>query len=114
MPRKCSVKGCRSGYTPSHLYPDPMIKVPVFRFPTNDPQLKEQWAKQIGRNVKDIKKNSGLCARHFPSDVKGVKKNQFFSPVEPPTLFLDCTHEDKKTKKIKKKKKWRRRSKGEK
>lgn len=80
MGRKCSVFNCRSGYDGE--------KVTVYKFPTDEDE-RQQWISCIPNKFTKVTKYMGVCALHWPSDVRLVHKKQGRYPVPsiPPSIF---------------------------
>ena len=81
MPKKCCVTGCKSNYTSSNEE-----KVAVYRLP-KDPEERERWCKAIPRDNIPDKKDTVVCAKHFPPNFPVVKVKGRERPRDPPSIF---------------------------
>ena len=60
MPNKCSAPNCTSNYYPSR---DPYV--PVFKLPSQPPELRQEWIKALHReNITDLQ-HIFVCVNHF-------------------------------------------------
>ena len=82
MGKKCSVKGCKTGYESQKNQP----KIPIYSFP-NDSEEKGKWAESFPYEINKITKFMGICAIHFPPDVSVKHWSNFRIPLEPPSIF---------------------------
>ena len=69
MVKKCSVKGCRSGYAlkkreEGETEVGKAVYVNVFHFPS-DPDLKHRWIQFTARAEWKPTEHSGICVHHF-------------------------------------------------
>lgn len=65
MGKKCSVVGCRSGYSKrKHDDDGDCGRITVFGFPSN-PELKCRWVRFVNRVDCVLTENSGICRLHF-------------------------------------------------
>ena len=67
MGRKCSIFGCKSGYTSNKK------KIKVYKFPI-DAKRKSSWIEAIPHELGQVTPGMGVCAIHF-RDCKEYKIN---------------------------------------
>ena len=68
---KCNVQGCRSGYAPlkhEDVFADQdSAKISFHKFPT-DPDLRDEWLKNMQRENWEPLPNSHICSLHFKEE----------------------------------------------
>ena len=62
MPNTCSAPGCKSNYYDSD------DQVPVFKMPTNPPELKQAWIRALRRDDINDMKVVRVCIKHFKEE----------------------------------------------
>ncbi|GFS18677.1 transposable element P transposase [Elysia marginata] len=89
MPRKCSVAGCNTGYDTERKTRIGDLKISTFAFPS-DYNERLEWVKAIPnteKTVDNITKDMCICALHWPEDVCLKKRNKYWVPAVPPSIF---------------------------
>lgn len=84
MGRKCTVKGCRTGYdenSPKHK---------TYGFPEHEGD-RQSWLRALPNDPRTIKvtKNIAVCAAHWPPDVQLKTVQRHTYPAVPPTIFSE-------------------------
>ena len=62
MPNSCSAPGCKSNYYETD------DRVPVFKLPTNPPELKQAWIRALRRDDIEKMKVVRVCIKHFRNE----------------------------------------------
>ncbi|GFO11590.1 THAP domain-containing protein 5 [Plakobranchus ocellatus] len=83
MGRKCSVYGCKTGYSATDE------KISVYSFPKDKDEL-EKWVRNLPNNISadQVTKYMGVCALHWPKDTELVRtKGRYYVLAVPPSIF---------------------------
>ena len=65
---KCAAYKCKSGCNPakkSELHGVSTVRPSVFRFPSDNPELRKKWISNLKRDDSFNPDNCGVCERHF-------------------------------------------------
>lgn len=82
MVKKCSVRGCRTGYDSE----EPSSPISIYSFPKGLEEKKE-WLRVLTNIIEKATPNMGVCALHWPKDAAWVKSGRHLVPRDPPSIF---------------------------
>ena len=88
MGRKCSVPGCKTGYTSANVIRT--AKLSVYGFP-KDPNELQKWLSRLPNEISadSVTRNMGVCSLHWPPDVPLMRRARHMVPSIPPSIFPD-------------------------
>ncbi|GFR82403.1 hypothetical protein ElyMa_004095800 [Elysia marginata] len=91
MGRKCSVSGCRTGYTSQAKIASGIIeheKISIYGFPRDAMEL-QAWLDSLPNklSISQISGNMGVCSLHWPADVPLIRRARHLVPSVPPSIF---------------------------
>ena len=85
MPKKCCVKGCKSGYSSQKDE-----KISTFRLPSELVE-RQKWIDVILKVNESLKvtEETVVCSKHWPLGYRLTRKRGHDRPFDPPSVFGD-------------------------